>query len=54
MKMNDDMTYCQGKGCSLRESCLRYVEGKPLSEGFHWWMQHCDPEFRDGYIKANR
>lgn len=48
---NTDIAYCKGKGCALKESCMRYTVGNsidPNTEGF-WWMENCNPEDREGY-----
>ena len=49
---NDDFTYCQGYNCNLRDTCLRYVQGKPVYDDFHKWMKNCNIDNREGYIKA--
>ncbi len=51
MNMNRDRTYCKGQGCAIKESCIRYNEGKgidPSAQGY-WWMEQCDVENRTGY-----
>lgn len=49
MGKNDDMTYCNGKGCLLKDTCIRYLEGQNVDKDFNWWMENCDPETREGY-----
>lgn len=54
---NRDITYCNGKGCGLRERCRRYVDGQRIiananrDENQYWWMDHCDEEHRDGFME---
>jgi len=52
---NRDITYCNGKGCGLRERCRRYVDGQRImtsqQEGQYYWMDNCDEEHRDGYVE---
>ncbi len=52
---NRDITYCNGKGCGLRERCRRYVDGQRImtsrQEGQYYWMDHCDEEHREGYVE---
>ena len=52
---NTDMTYCDGKGCVLREQCSRYIDGQRIKnghgEGQYYWMDHCDIETREGFLK---
>lgn len=52
-KMYDDMTYCKGKNCLLKDNCIRYLEGQHVGNGFHWWMENCDPETRENYYPKN-
>jgi len=49
--MNKDFNYCYGRGCILKEHCIRYTEGQkiPLLEEGWWWMDNCG-ENREGYI----
>ena len=51
--MNRDVTYCRGKKCNLRQHCVRFKDGERImnDDGSYWWMDHCDEETRDGYIK---
>lgn len=57
---NRDITYCNGKGCGLRERCRRYVDGQRIilnanrDENQHWWMDHCDEEHREGYVELTK
>ncbi len=53
--MNRDRTYCNGKGCAIKETCTRYTEGKAIdtSAQGYWWMEHCDIEHRTGYTPKN-
>lgn len=51
-KMNDDMTYCKGKNCRLRDNCLLYLEGQHVNENFRW-MESCNPESRECYYPQN-
>ena len=47
--MNEDITYCNGIGCAIRESCWRYTEGLRLRNYPNlWWMDDCGTE-RDMY-----
>ena len=48
---NDFFTYCLGTRCGMKANCSRYVEGRRLPNGDWRWMEHCDVETRDGYIK---
>ena len=54
---NADLTYCDGKGCGLREQCLRYVDGQRIKngreEGQYYWMDYCDVETRNGFLNNN-
>ena len=56
--MNNDMTYCDGNGCTLREQCRRYQYGEEIKnsreEGQHYWMNHCDEYTRDGYLPNDK
>ena len=45
------MIYCSGYKCALRTTCARYVDGQRANDGAHTWIQSCDDETRDGYIK---
>ena len=48
--MNENYTYCKGKGCALRVRCRRYTEGLRIpATNFGWWMEQCEAETRDGY-----
>lgn len=55
---NTDITYCDGKGCALRDQCRRYEQGQRIKnsreEGQYYWMDHCDVETRDGFLKQDR
>ena len=50
------MTYCNGKGCMLKETCRRYTEGQRIGlnkdgDTFQYhFMDNCDPETRELYI----
>ena len=52
---NMDFTNCNGKGCVLRETCRRYVDGQTIrvsrEEGQHYWLDNCNEETREAYIK---
>ena len=52
---NTDMTYCDGKGCVMSGQCRRYVDGQRIKnsceEGQYYWMDHCDVETREGFLK---
>jgi hypothetical protein len=56
MAMNLDMTYCNGKGCLLKDTCRRYVDGQHIilnkDDGTfqYYFMDNCDPETRELYI----
>lgn len=54
MPMKTDFTYCEGKGCGLRNSCTRYLDGLTAANDHqtHSWMEHCDKESRECYISA--
>ena len=58
MTQNTDITYCDGKGCGLREQCRRYVNGQQIKnsreEGQYYWMTNCDVETREGFLKQDR
>ena len=53
--MSFGVTYCNGKGCLLRESCRRYREGRRIimncdgDTDQHRFMDNCDPETRELY-----
>ena len=49
--MKRDFCYCNGKRCAIKDSCVRYVEGKhiPKNEDGWWWMEECE-EDRPAYI----
>lgn len=55
MAMNLDMTYCNGKGCLLKDTCRRYVDGQHIilnkdDDTFQYhFMNNCDPETRELY-----
>lgn len=38
---NKDFVYCQGIGCTLKERCIRYIEGLQLPKGNWWWQIDC-------------
>jgi len=54
---NRDITYCNGKGCGLRERCRRYIDGQRIianverDEGQYYFWDHCDEEHRDGFME---
>lgn len=50
--INKDFTYCNGKGCALKEHCVRHLSGLrvPKDVSGYWWMECCDEETRNGYI----
>ena len=50
--MNDNMTYCKGKNCLLKESCILYLEGRQVNDSFRF-MENCDPETRECYFPKN-
>lgn len=56
--MNTDITYCNGKGCGLREQFRRYQDGQRImanSNGDtdqYYWMDNCNPDDRDGFWSA--
>ena len=58
MAYNTDITYCNGKGCLLHNQCHRYLEGQRImnsrEEGQHYWMDHCDEENREAFIKTKQ
>ncbi len=44
--------YCEGIGCTLRDRCQRYVNGRdidPHAEGYSW-ITSCSEEERPMYI----
>jgi len=53
---NKDFTYCNGKGCALKDQCRRYQEGQRIIANVngdthqYWWMDNCNEENREGYI----
>ena len=55
---NKCIAYCNGKGCGLRNHCRRYQEGQRVYNNRdddaiqYLWMDNCDPENRDGFIKT--
>lgn len=55
MAMNMEMTYCNGKGCLLKGSCRRYLDGRHIIQNkdgdtFQYrFIDDCDPETRDLY-----
>ena len=54
---NTDVTYCNGKGCILRNKCRRFQDGQRIIANHnsdtnqHRWMDNCDPETREGYLQ---
>ena len=55
---NDNVTFCNGISCGIREFCHRYVEGQRIKANIHgdsdqhrWWDE-CDGDYRDGFIFA--
>lgn len=48
----NDYCYCKGVRCAIKTFCARYVEGLRLPEGNWWWIEQCDEEDRNGYIKT--
>ena len=50
----NDFIYCEGKGCMLRQSCLRYTEGEKLKEVVRLCIDHCGEELRELYIDNNK
>lgn len=57
---NKDITYCNGKGCVLRNQCRRYQDGQRImanrhgDSNQHRWMDNCDPETREGFISTEK
>lgn len=55
---NRDITYCNGKGCMLKNQCKRYQDGQCIIANHngdtnqYWWMDNCNEENRDGYIST--
>lgn len=55
---NTDINYCNGKGCVLRDTCRRYVEGQRIIRNVegdsnqYYWFDHCSEDAREGYLKA--
>ncbi len=49
--MKKDFCYCNGKGCAIREHCVRYVDGCKArkDDTQHTWMDECG-EDRVAYI----
>ena len=48
--MNENYTYCKGKGCALRVRCRRYTEGLNIhTTNSGLWMDYCDINTREGY-----
>ena len=56
--MDGNITYCNGKGCVLRNQCRRYLDGQRIIANHngdtnqYWWMDNCNVENRDGYIQT--
>lgn len=56
--VNRDITYCNGKGCMLRNHCQRYQDGQRIIANHngdtnqYYWMDNCNEENRDGYIST--
>lgn len=53
---NKDFCYCLGQGCSLKDKCVRYLDGKKITdskEGRWWFMEECGIE-RNGYIEYGK
>lgn len=57
----NDIEYCNGKRCALKESCRRYIEGlrqisRSLASKFpnnlSWRRDNCDEETRDMYLET--
>jgi len=45
-----EFCYCKGTSCTLREHCVRYLEGLNIPQGNGWWwMEDCEEE-RNAYI----
>lgn len=50
------MTYCNGNGCMLSQSCRRWTEGQRVIKNNsgdtdqHRFIDHCDVETRELYI----
>ena len=54
--MINDVTYCNGKNCGIKELCRRYVDGQRIKANIHgdsdqhrWWDE-CEYDYRDGFI----
>ena len=54
--MDGNITYCNGKGCVLRNQCKRYQDGQRIIANINGdtdqyaWMDNCNPENREMYI----
>lgn len=52
--MSRDFNYCNGKGCALKNHCVRYVEGRNIpndAEGY-WWIENCNESNRDMFLST--
>ena len=54
--MINDVTYCNGKNCGIKEYCRRYVDGERIKKNVlgdtdqHRWWDECEGDYRGGYI----
>ena len=57
--MNRDVTYCNGKGCSLTNKCKRYLEGQRIianpneDKNQYWWMDYCEEDSREAFVSVD-
>lgn len=49
--MSKYMVYCNGLRCAIKETCLRFTEGKTQRQGL---IDNCSEEYRELYIKTER
>lgn len=44
--MSNDVDFCNGIGCGIRNRCLRYIFGKKAKANhLYWWV---DPKYSNG------
>jgi len=59
MNMTINRTYCNGRGCLLKDMCRLYVDGLAVytnrqgDTDQHRWMDNCDPETRELFISTD-
>lgn len=57
--VDNDITYCNGIGCGIKEFCRRYTEGLAIKANLqgdtnqHRWWDYCDGDYHDGFLMKN-